>query len=295
MGEAKRRMAADPHYGRAPKNGRGLVVTCPVEIDGGMIRIQGGTLDPQELRLALLFWDRLAWPTSNAIFIGGAADEKFLEECGVLSRPHYVMHGDGADIMVRTYLQAFADLDAKEPGCWALAQGRNTILLRENALEDARGVLVSLYSAIPVPNFDVPLQEVLEFRERRRDELLALRAHIDSLYQQVTTAVDSRHQLRVCFDEIDRACADVLRVQKERGFAMRLADLKASFNLNPLTLGELALKGSEVGTQYGMPTLGGLIGAGLAAISLNADFGFRGRNLKGNPYRYVYDFHKELI
>ena len=47
MGEAKRRKALDPHYGQTK---RGLIVSCPLEIQGTQLLVKSTHLDPQELR-----------------------------------------------------------------------------------------------------------------------------------------------------------------------------------------------------------------------------------------------------
>lgn len=81
MGEAKQRMRSDPAYGRVPKDSRrrGLIVSAPIEIEGNRLYAKSSTLDPQELRFALLFWDQLVWPSSRAIHFASGADELFLE------------------------------------------------------------------------------------------------------------------------------------------------------------------------------------------------------------------------
>ena len=127
MGESKRRKAAVPTYG-VPK--RGLVLSCPIEIQGNRLLLKSSNLDPQELRFALLFWDKLVWPSSRALHIASGPDEQFLESEGVLSRPSFTFNGDIAQGMAMTQIAAFSQLDQIEPGVWAIAQGENSFLER---------------------------------------------------------------------------------------------------------------------------------------------------------------------
>src|SRR3989442_5161137 len=103
MGDAKRRKQADPNFGRIPKRPahRGLVISPPLEIEGERLFIKSTSLHPQELRFALLFWDRLVWPSSRAIHIASGPDEQFLESAGVLRRPDYTFNGDAAQGIAR--------------------------------------------------------------------------------------------------------------------------------------------------------------------------------------------------
>jgi len=133
MGEARHRKEHDPNFGRVPKdaNNRGLVVSPPIEIDGTKLIAKSSNLDPQELRFALLFWDRLVWPSSRAIHFASGPDEVFLESTGILTRPDYTIYGDAAQEIAKGQIQAFLDLERSEPGVWALAQGENSFLLKD--------------------------------------------------------------------------------------------------------------------------------------------------------------------
>ena len=192
MGEAKRRKDSEPNFGRIPKSPsiRGLVVSPPIEIEGTSLRIKHSNLDPQELRFALLFWDRLVWPSSRAIYISSGPDESFLEAEGVLTRPDYTINGDMAQGVLKGQIQAFLDLNRREPGAWALAQGENSLLLRDGLVMEGNGALVELHRAIPIPKHDVPLAEILEFRLKRRDELLLLRQQLESFVFEIESSSD---------------------------------------------------------------------------------------------------------
>ena len=137
--------------------------------------VDWNSVESQELRFALLFWDRLVWPSSRAIHFSSGPDETFLESAGILTRPEYTFNGDGAQGIARGQIQAYQELERSEPGVWALAQGENSLLLKDGLADEGKGTLVELHRAIPVPKQDVPLAEILEFRQRRRDELVLLR------------------------------------------------------------------------------------------------------------------------
>jgi hypothetical protein len=199
-----------------------------------------------------------------------------------------------ADIVVRVFESAFNDLDAREPGVWALSQGENSLLIRDGLLIEGRGALVELHRAIPVPTYDVPLAEILEFKQRRRDVLLALREQIDTFYSGLQSSGDRDFDLQRLVEKIDRACVDLFKVSKERGFSFRLADLKASFDLNVEKMATWAALGEMIGQSHSLPFIGGAIGGMAATLKVGKDFGVTSKTFHSHPYRYVHYVHKDL-
>lgn len=297
MGEAKRRRKVDPTYG---KEKRGLVISCPLEIAGTSLSIRSTELDPEELRFSLLFWDSLIWPTTNALHIGGGPEADFLESVRILSRPTYKFSGQLSDIVLRAQVQAFADGEAKEPGKWALAQGQNSFLIKENKLRADSGLLVELYRAVPVPNKDVPLNEILEFRLKRYDQLYNLRCEVDRFFSKVVSSPDPVAAREEQIKILDKACADAIRVAHEWKFPVRLSNVKASFDLRPsnlATAGAAAYFGSvALGvTESIIAGLLGASGAAASAIKISGDFGWSGLKDRKSPYRYISQYHNELF
>ena len=299
MGEARKRKETDPLYGKVAKDstGRGIIVSSPMRIDGTHIQLTGGGLDPQELRFALLFWDELVWPQNN-IFQSGPIDQPdivFLEESKVLTRPRQEFRGgDFATLQAQTMLSKFAELENKEPGKWSIAQGERAFNLVNT--EEVPGALLELIRAVPIPQADVPLNEILEFKRRRRDELLQFRAHLDSLAKQIAQSDAPAEVLAKHLAEIDRACSDLMSVGRDWQFPVQLSSFKASLNIDPT---KLAMSTSSVylgATYLGLPLAAAA--AGLAAVgsllNVKADIGFRGIKRPRSPYRYAYEIAQEL-
>jgi hypothetical protein len=280
---------------------KGLVVSAPLTIDGRILRLKSSHLDPQELRCWLLFWDKLVWPISRVLYVSSGPDEQFVEDAGVLIRPEYTVRGDVAEGIATGQIRAFQDFDAREPGQWSLAQGDNSFLLKNGALERGGGMGIELIRAVPVPDKDVPLNEILEFKERRHDELLRLRTEIDSLLLAIESSDDKDAELQRCIATIDAACADTLRVAHEWQFPVRLSNLKSSLELRPFATVAGGLAGWAAG--YGLPLSQQILraAAGAATASTSAlkissgDFGWRGLKQRPGPYRYVALFHGELF
>lgn len=298
MGEAKRRKQNEQNFGRVPKSPsyRGLVVSPPIEIEGTRLYARLSNLDPQELRFALLFWDRLVWPSSRAIHFASGPDEAFLESAGILTRPEYTFDGDGAQGIAKGQIQAYQDLERAEPGAWALAQGENSFLWKEGVADEGKGALVELHRAIPVPRHDVPLAEILEFRQRRRDELILLRHQLESFVSEIEGSADKSIALQKCVAELDKACSNLLVVGKEWQFPVYLSNIKVSFSLSPQKFLPAVAVGWKMGEPFGLPaatTVAGAFGA-VSTLEIKGDYGLRSMKRPRCPYRYAFQMHEEL-
>jgi Family of unknown function (DUF6236) len=298
MGEAKHRKRNDHSYGKIPKDYsyRGLVVSAPLEVNGGSIHFKSSLLDPQELRFSLLYWDKLAWPVSNAIYMGSGPDEQFLESARVLFRPNYTYSGNVAQGIALGQIQAFHDLENHEPGVWALAQGESSFLLKQGITVDGNGAYVELHRAIPIPKHDIPLAEILEFKQRRQDEITYFRLKLESFVTEIKKSSDRPSALKERVAEIDKACADLITVGKEWQFPIHFSSMEASFNLSMNKVFIPASTAWFTNEKFGLAaaTAAAAVTGALCTIEIKKGFGLRSMKLPKNPYRYVYKIHQEL-
>ncbi len=281
-----------------PKNGRGLIVSVPIEIEGDRATIHTNELDRQDLRLSLLFWDKLVWPKSTYITIESNEEAKYLEDQGLLVRPAIGMiPGDQAAAMVKAQLLAFDQVEQRNPGKWAIAQGPNSLFVKEGILEEGRGVMVDLHRAIPVPDQDVPFDDILCFRLKRNDELLQVRSVVEDLYSVVINSNDSAADLAKAVSNIDTGCAALLRTMSEAGVKYRLSTLKSYFEgeLGPWLAagaGVALAAGNELNLTTAvlttMSTAGGL-------LKIKQGLGRKKKVISESPYRYVAHYHDEVF
>lgn len=247
-------------------------------------------LDRQELRASLLFWDKLDYPTQRMVGMDDEPDVSFLRSTGVMQRTASdAMYGSIGQVMRRAFLETFEKLDREEPGRWSLAVGERSLSFESSQLIPERGALVKLYGAVPVPNEDVSLVDLLDFKEKRRPELLALRHHLEQVYQRVVSAGDGPLAWNTEIGALEGSIADHLKVAKESKIKFRLADLNASLNVVPVATGMFAAY------QMGLPLLAGLVPGLAAGISLDIGAALKGKETSATPFRYVSAYHQELF
>ena len=280
---------------------RGLIISSPMQIDTANLSFsaQGG-LDPSELRFSLLYWDKFVFPRSSLLSPVGDEGEEFLVSAGVLSRLIYTYSGGHpALIAFDTYMRAFSDLEKMEPGVWSLSQGEKSLFINNSAanLINDSGMSLELIRAIPVPAADVPLNEILEFKEKRKDELMIFRAHIDQLVFEIQNSPARTDAFNRIAKEVDAACSDLLKASSDWQFPFHFSDFKAAFNLDPLKLLRAGKFGWELGEPYGLEAATAAAAAlGLAStINVKSDIGLRSVKKPRGAYRYVQLAHKELV
>lgn len=279
------------------KDERGLVISAPITIVGTSITTGGG-LDAQELRFSLLFWDKLDWPDNTVISIGSGGDAQFLEAEGILTRSFakLVGGGDGAAIVREAFLSTFRHRDSLQPGLWSLARGERTLSFDEEELDAGRGLLFRLHRAIPIPDRDVALNDVLEFKLKRRDELNALRHNLEDVYQRMKSAPDEALSQATEFGRLDKALSDYLRVIQKSGMITRSASVTVKLDLKDAIIGvgtvqQVHAQGLDLTTSM---IAGAVASAVAATATVSVGVGLRGRK-PTSPFEYVSEIHERLF
>lgn len=221
------------------------------------------------LRPYVLYWDRINYPIISGIDHQPSTEQQLLLDEGILS---CTPSSEGfntpwsvniIEALVRGQFEAFDQLQAKEPGCWALAQEASRLHAPPELQTQAEAIFVELANVLPVPSYDVPLDVLLKFKQERHSELVALQDRLDELYQQVVSSGDVPHAKTAAIGSIERALADLTRAAKER-FPTRIwKTVKVGLNLNPATLAAGVLAGAAA--HKSMP----LVAAGVALSTIS--------------------------
>ncbi|MDO6591729.1 hypothetical protein DS901_13375 [Loktanella sp. D2R18] len=320
---------------------RGLILTYPVGIQGDgafleLASLPAGTLpnippyngrceyleggarfandvvalpDPGELRRAILYWDFVWRPELR--FVPGivTTDEKFLVECGVYSvDPASWIKPEPwpglSDYITETYQSCFEREEETDPGAWVVSHGEGGLDIQpSDSLQSGRGAVAKLCRALPVPCEDVPLQDLLEFRQRRKEEIDSLRFEIDGLFSRVVNSQDTDFEFRRAVSEIDQKCADVVKVGRESKISFSLSDVSYnfSFEFNSANLLMTSGLGALIGTNFEMPVVGAAIGAGTSVFKFGLSLGGGVRRATSSiehaltPYRVVSRIVNETI
>ncbi|MBB4067418.1 DUF6236 family protein [Gellertiella hungarica] len=269
---------------------RGIVISPQVEVAGTRLSFGGG-FDLQLLRLHLLYWDKLELPRQRLIEFSTDPEIDFLIEAGVVQRTmvDIPLNGDAAQLYLTCHLEALRRLESAEPGRWSLATGSKAFSFPQEETDAGRGLLVELYQAIPVPDVDVPLADILEFKRKRSDDLQSLRFHLENLYQRILAAPDTPLAKASELEGLVAAIRDNIRVIKEARMPFRLSDVSADLNL------AAPLSGAAAAWALDQPIIPGIVTGAVGALAINRGLAWKARKSSGNPYRYVASIHRDLF
>lgn len=258
---------------------RGIIIKQPFWTQGGQLHTR--YLHGSELRKYLLFWDKIDYPIRSLLEkTENNPDLAFLESASVLVRtkseggPVNVkskrvggkvqsvepLH---ASISSRAQLDAYEFHSARAPGQWSLAHQQ----IEPSYLESAQGLGVEfeLFNMLPIPHREVPLSDILEFKEQRYAELLALRGYIDELYREIISSADIPRARIAAIDKLEKALRDLDSSLRESSIKTIYTSLRSHISGEFYGLLGVGFGGAGLASEFGMsPLLAGLSSAGLA-------------------------------
>ncbi len=158
---------------------------------------------------------------------------------------------------------------------------------------------MELYKSLPVPSTDVPLQEILSFKQKRRPELLMFRAHIEAMAAEIASGADSHEALTRKLAELDSACSNLIKVCAEWQFPVHLANAKFSMNFSISKTMSTALDVFAKAKEISMDATAAAVAATIAGVSSNFSLtgepGIRDLRRPKSPYKYLYHAQRELL
>lgn len=197
----------------SPKLDRGkrgaVIADQTYEVGNGGI-VGDTRFDPAYLRKVSLLFDIADWPLFSPSGIlpddqeYGVdqldADQTFLHDEHFLfrSRLELAISSGCHRVLEETVWDTFAMLDHRDRGQWTVVLDAQNNPTFPDLIDPEGGWALRFQNAIVLPGRDVPLESVLNFKERHKAELINLRRHIDSLsYEAAQGGIDSRrgHQL----------------------------------------------------------------------------------------------------
>jgi hypothetical protein len=244
---------------------KGIVVSPPfTALPFGGVQF-GGEPDPLELRKYLLYWDKIDYPDNNIISIS-SPDIDYLQSTGVLNRSLIRFSGhiqikDGS-LFLAAQTVAFNLNEKNQPGCWSIAQQSTSQYYPEQICKE--GLEFDLFNILPVPSGKVPLNDILEFKAKRHDELVAFRTYLDEIYQQIIGAKDIPRAKVAALQRLELALKDIDKTLNESGIQRIASSIKTVINEDFTGVLGAGLGGAGLSSVIGMaPLISGLACAGL--------------------------------
>lgn len=208
---------------------RGIIVSPRYSYTNGKT-ISEAIIRRSDLWFYLTYWDQVSIPQlsrfgagimvpgdfegleDQSLIINRNIDFTFPQNSTFAGLPGYIPPNPLKEIALCTY----KDYEQRDPGKWSLGRPLGeTDQTSEEAAPSVRRFEFDLYNLLVTPGPDVSLAEIIDFRYRRKDELLALRDALDSLSRELASSEDIPREKVQIYRDVENAIQDVSRSANE--------------------------------------------------------------------------------
>ncbi|MFI4291227.1 DUF6236 family protein [Klebsiella pneumoniae] len=259
-----------------------------------------GDIDKRKLIRTVLFWDKIIIPCNTNIFVINLDHipeiitlraEKILEE------PKIQVNVDGelTSVLYGMYMWYIMQMMKSNDANYSTYELEKMIISDHDQVSPSGGELLTFTNAFPEPDVSTEINDILEFKLKRKDQLNLLMAHLNSLELRVLKAENKHTELNKAINEIDIACADVIRLYKEKGIKFNISNAKFNFSMKEII--------EVTGATYAGSVIAGLpqtaavlasLSAGIASVVEIKDAISFKKIDKTNPFNYAGEISKHL-
>jgi len=215
---------------------RGIIVTPPVTIKGGgSLFAESSEITDHQIRMALFFWDKFDWPDNNIISMGNGEtnDLRFLKECGIFNRTRINFNsfsGGAGTALLQMQDAVVKEKNRIEPGNWSIQRIGEELISEPSFTQSQKVIEFDLYNSIPLPSSDVPLNDVLEFKEKHQSELLAFRMLMDEMYLSIINSPDQLSAKSAALLRLSVAISDLHKSMESASIQRSLLSYRVVLN-----------------------------------------------------------------
>lgn len=284
---------------------RGIIISPPVKIiNGGGLHAESSEISEEQLRFSLLFWDKIDWPDNNIISMGNGdtPDLEFLSQCKIFSRTtvRFNSFSGGAGIaLLQMQDTVLKEKNKLNPGMWSIERIGEDLIPVQGVTIQSKAIEFELYNCLPIPHREVPLNDILEFKEKYHSELLTFRCLMDEAYLSIINSPDAELAKRVAITRLSMAISDLHKAMQSKSMARSLLSYKVVLN-------DFSDMWDTVTRGYGAyELLSGALGNELAGLvgSVNAIFKIsakqqpmsQGLTKELKDYAYLAKIEQELL
>ncbi len=282
---------------------KGIIVPAGihiVDVEGNSFRHLRGYSD-LELQYLALYWDKIVIPENNLISFGNLCPSEYIETGMIEIVPTSVQAGgEVGKIMADSYNSLASNYIEKqiEGIAWSPMQlGESSIIQKSFAIRSDL-IKLELNQVLPVPNVNVNIHEILDFKDKRKDELIALRLYLDEIYLEILSSPDVLISAEINLEKIRNAIQDLDKSFIERFKTYNKQNLSISLEVSNDTVSSLVgglpqAIGADalVGWPFPFATIGHVVNSFLK-IKLENDLIFKSGG--NNNLSYISSMINEL-
>lgn len=208
------------------------------------------SITPDEVRYYLMYWDKVTIPTNNLVHIG-IPEEDELIRCQAIERPRITFQGSfGGDVLTNAILSCqtvIASEKVKDKNIdWCIHQFGQSLSLPQQYKETKDVIRFDLINALPVPSAETPIADILEFKQRRADELNELHHALDDIYIEILKSPDTDLTSKKQISDLKEKISNLHRAQSESFSKTKKFDLSLDLNISGKDLMLAASSGAVI-------------------------------------------------
>ena len=196
--------------------------------------------------------------------------------------------------MISSYAHSLSELDSRSLEVWSVMPlipdqkrtlaAQSTPYLPKSHKTHA-SIEVQLKNALPVPDRDVPYEDLLEFKNSRSEQIQRLHAELSQVASRYINLMDDEQALLLALNDVNSAVSELQRVYEEKWVKKVTKNLTSAFALDGvLPAGVTYFAGASIDTAF-------LAGAGAAIIRSAVSASLPVKH-KDNPYSYTLEAQK---
>ncbi|AUA00050.1 TPA: hypothetical protein MIP06_07915 [Klebsiella pneumoniae] len=257
-------------------------------------------IDKRKLIRTVLFWDKIIIPCNTNIFVinlDHIPEIVTLRAEKILEEPKIQVNVDGelTSVLYGMYMWYIMQMMKSNDANYSTYELEKMIISDHDQVSPSGGELLTFTNAFPEPDVSTEINDILEFKLKRKDQLNLLMAHLNSLELRVLKAENKHTELNKAINEIDIACADVIRLYKEKGIKFNISNAKFNFSMKEII--------EVTGATYAGSVIAGLpqtaavlasLSAGIASVVEIKDAISFKKIDKTNPFNYAGEISKHL-
>ncbi len=283
-------------------NRKGLIIPAGVIVSdsGNISEISSGGIDPALVRNWVMFWDEFICPDNNFISTGLPPELDFLQQQNLLTRNRIsfsggISSGDFGKLFLAAQEMTYIQKNTEEPGKWSMAQSEGIIKSQNNAVGTEACLIFQLINSIQLPDRLVPINEILEFKEKRRDELTAFHTHLEDIYFRISESKDIPRSKTHELIKLESAISDYNKTVQEKFQNRLLSSLRIVLDRSLITSAGMAMGAAGLAPSIGLPALGAGAIAGSASFAIQSILTERKQSTGIHPLTYISNIEHKLF
>lgn len=248
---------------------------------------------------AVLYWDKVYAP----IAIRGMAPQYDEAVEGLVSlgvaESHDLKSENSFSItdiraMISSYSSRLTELNARESEVWSvmpLVADEDASLAAQSSpflppsSRTTASIEVQLRNALPVPDREIPYEDLLEFKASRKDQIQRLHTELSQVASRYASSLGEEKALAAALEDVESAISDLKRVYEEKWTARVVRHFTSAFAVDGvLPAGVTYLAGVEWDKAF-------FVGAGLAVLKSTVSASLPKKHSE-NPYSYCLEAQK---